>query len=111
MTATMNRRLVLEERAAAPDGAGGMEEIWEERGAHWAALAPASSREIMAGGRPASFVSHKALIRHAPFGAPERPMPDQRFREDERIFAIRAVSEADDRREMLICWLEEGALT
>lgn len=111
MSGAMTRRLVLEERAAAPDGAGGLAESWIARGIHWAALSPTSSRERETGGRPASTVTHRALIRFAPFGDAARPVPDQRFREDARVFAIRAVTEADDRRERLICWLEEGALS
>lgn len=107
----MTRRLTLEERTATPDGAGGLSESWTVRGVHWAALKAASAREGSAGGRPASRVTHRALIRYADFGAAQRPAPDQRFREGERIFAIRGVAEADDRRERLICWLEEGALT
>lgn len=111
MSGEMTRRLVLEERMAAPDGAGGLFESWGTRGVLWAAIEAASARENFAGGRPASRVTHRARIRYAAFGAAERPVPDQRFREGERIFAIRGVTEADDRRERLICWLEEGALT
>lgn len=107
----MNRRLALEARATAPDGAGGVAESWVELGVLWAALRAVSARESFAGGRPAARVTHRALIRYAAFGAPERPVPDQRFREGERVFAIRGVAEADERRERLVCWLEEGALT
>ncbi|MFV0473513.1 MAG: phage head closure protein [Pikeienuella sp.] len=111
MSGDMNRRLALEARTAAPDGAGGIEEAWVELGVHWAALTPVSGRETFNAGRPVSRVTHKAWLRYVAFGAPERPLADQRFREGERIFAIRGVGEADDRRERLICWLEEGALT
>lgn len=111
MSAALTRRLVLEERTATGDGAGGVAEVWVERGAHWAAVSASSAREGFAGQRPASVVTHKALIRFADFGAPERPVADQRFREGERVFAILGVTEADDRREVLVCWLQEGALT
>ncbi|MEX2520485.1 MAG: phage head closure protein [Paracoccaceae bacterium] len=111
MSAALTRRLVLEERESAPDGAGGSVEAWAARGAHWAAVSAVSARERTFGARPASAVTHRALIRFCEFGTLERPVADQRFREGERIFAIRGVSEADDRRERLICWLEEGALS
>ncbi|WP_340109105.1 head-tail adaptor protein [Pikeienuella sp. HZG-20] len=111
MSGGLTRRLVLEERSAAPDGAGGVMEAWVERGVHWAAISPASARESAIGSRPVSTVTHKAFIRFADYGAPGRPVADQRFREGERVFAIRGVTEADDRRERLICWLEEGVLS
>ncbi|QIE54509.1 phage head closure protein [Pikeienuella piscinae] len=111
MSGELTRRLTLEERATTPDGAGGLSDSWVVRGVHWAEIKTASAREGFAGGRPASRVTHRALIRYADFGSDQRPVPDQRFREGERIFAIRGVAEADDRRERLICWLEEGTLT
>lgn len=111
MSAALTRRMVLEARAAVPDGAGGSVEAWTELGAHWAALSAVSARERTVGARPVAAVTHRALIRFSEFGSPERPVADQRFREGERVFGILGVSEADDRRERLICWLEEGALT
>lgn len=111
MSAPLTRRLTLEMRVRAPDGGGGVGETWETRGVIWAAMERASARERFIGSRPAATVTHRALIRYAPFGAPERPEANERFREGERVFAIRGVSEADDRRERLLCWLEEGALS
>lgn len=109
MTAPLTRRLVLEGRSGAPDGAGGTSVSWRAEGAIWASLRPASARERLVGGRTTATFTHRATIRYAPHGAPERPTPDQRFREGERVFAIRGVTEADDRRDRLIVWLEEGA--
>lgn len=111
MRGALTRRLALEARADAPDGGGGLAENWEARGVIWAAIRPVSARERFTGARPAAIVTHRATIRYAEFGAPERPVPDQRFREGARVFAIRGVTEADDRRERLHCWLEEGALS
>lgn len=102
------RKLVLEARVSAPDGAGGSVENWEAVGTHWAAIQARSARESVVSGRQASRVSHKAEIRYAPFGDARRPTPEQRFREGVRVFAIVGVSEADDRRERLVCWLQEG---
>ena len=49
------------------------------------------------------------MIRYVHHGAAIRPRPDHRFREGQRIFNILGVAEADDRRQWLTCWLEEGA--
>lgn len=111
MSRPFTRRLSLEERAAAPDGAGGLEEVWVEIGAFWAALEAKGVREGVEGGGPSATVSHRAEMRWAAPGAAARPRADQRLREGDRIFAIRGVAEADDRRERLVLWLEEGALS
>ncbi len=110
MARGFTRKLTLETRAATPDGAGGLGATWVAVGAHWAALRTRGAREYEAAGRQTSRVSHRAEIRYLPPGDPARPQPMQRFREGERTFAILGVSEADDRRERLICWLEEGTL-
>lgn len=111
MSRNLNRRLTLEALSATPDGAGGQAEHWSAVATHFADVRSYSGREREVGGRASARVTHKALIRHVAFGAPTRPRPDQRFREGDRIFAIRAVAEADDRRGYLLCWLEEGALS
>ena len=105
------RRLILEERQSSSDGAGGREELWVTLTELWADITARSAREGFAGGQGVSRVSHRAQIRFIPFGDPKRPKPDQRFREGGRVFAIIGVSEADERRGLLTCWLEEGALT
>ena len=61
------------------------------------------------GGGEAASVKHVAEIRYLPPGAAGRPTASQRFREGERIYAIRGVAETDDRRDRLTIWLEEGA--
>lgn len=109
MSRALRRRLTLERLAATQDGAGGRNEAWEPIAALYAQLVPVGGRETLSGGRSASRMTHKAYVRHQSFGAPSRPKADQRFREDNRIFAIRAVSEADEHRGYLVCWLEEGA--
>ena len=105
---TFTRKLTLEARVSAPDGGGGNVETWAPVAVHWAALRARGAREAFSAGRQASRVSHVMEIRYLPFGHPSRPVADQRFREGERVFAVIGVSEADDRRERLICWLEEG---
>lgn len=111
MSGAFSRRFVLEERSAAPDGGGGVSEGWRELGAIWASVEPGGAREVFSGGGPAAVATHRACIRYAPHGSAARPKPDQRFREGERVFAILGVTEENDRRARLICWLAEGRLT
>ena len=111
MIVRLTRRLALEARSSDGDGGGGRVESWNERATLWAEMRAISGRERGIGGRPGSFVTHRALVRYAAPGAPDRPEPDQRLREGERVYAILAVSEADDRRGFLTLWLEEGALS
>lgn len=104
----LTRKMTLEARVSAPDGGGGSAEIWAPVAEHWAALRARSARETFSAGRQTSRVSHVMEIRYLPFGHSARPVADQRFREGGRVFAVVGVSEADDRRERLVCWLEEG---
>lgn len=103
----LNRKLVLEELADAPDGAGGRVRSWRSLGVLWASVEARTAREIEAAEGERSRVSHRILVRAAPVGARARPRADQRFREGARVFAIRAVSEADARGRFLICWADE----
>ncbi len=105
----LNRLLTLEIPADAPDGGGGAARSWTPLGACWAAVRAVSGRERVAAGAEGSRVSHRIELRWAPPGAAARPSAAQRFREGGRVFRILAVSEADDRRDRLICWAEEGA--
>jgi head-tail adaptor len=47
------------------------------------------------------------LTRAAPYGAPDRPKPEQRFREGERFFVIQAVAEDDVDGRYLTCFVTE----
>ncbi|MEL7466089.1 MAG: head-tail adaptor protein [Pseudomonadota bacterium] len=104
----LTRKLLLEARTHAPDGGGGTSASWTPVTELWAAIRARSAREAVVAGRQMARVSHTAEIRYLPFGDPMRPVPHQRLREGGRVFAIVGVAEADDRRERLICWLEEG---
>ncbi|MFT6774425.1 MAG: head-tail adaptor [Paracoccaceae bacterium] len=106
----LDRRLELEELTRAGDGAGGWAKRWTALGPIWAAVRARSGREIEEGARGRSRVSHRILVRAAPVGSPARPRADQRFREEARVFVIRAVTEADARGRYLLCWADEEAL-
>lgn len=111
MIRALNRKFTLEALTAAPDGAGGQTENWTPLGDHFVSLSATSGRERDSGGRPSARVTHKCWMRYFDYDDPARPRADQRFREGTRIFAIRAIAEADDLRRYLVCWLEEGALS
>ena len=103
----LNRRLVLEEASRAADGAGGFTETWEPLGVVWAALKPGTRRERIGGNLTLSAVPYRITVRAAPFGAPSRPRPDQRFREGARLFRILAVADDGRDRAYLTCHCTE----
>lgn len=101
-------RLTLEAPQRATDGGGGWVVTWTPLGTVWADLQPGRGREGEAGEREIARVTHRITIRSAPVGSSRRPVADQRFRLGDRVFAIRAIAEADDRGAYLTCWAEEG---
>lgn len=107
----LSTRLILEERVSTPDGAGGEADEWTTIGVHHVALDARSAAEGEIGERRFGSVNYRATMRYAPHGAVGRPRADQRFREGERIFNILGVADADSRKQWMICWLEEGALS
>lgn len=103
----LNRLLVLEAPTRAGDGAGGYVEGWAELGSLWAQVTARTGRETALSGAPVSRVSYRIVVRGAPEGSPERPRPQQRFREGARIFAIQAVAEYDAQGRYLTCFADE----
>ena len=103
----LNQPLVLEEPVRVSDGAGGFTEGWIALGTLWAEISARSGREVGASGAPVSRVGYKIVVRAAPFGTPERPKPEQRFRNGSRIFAIQAVAERDPEGRYLTCFADE----
>ncbi|WP_232830471.1 phage head closure protein [Oceanicella sp. SM1341] len=105
----LRRLLVLETPERVADGGGGAGVAWSALGALWAEVQAVSGSETISGARERVRISHRIMVRGAPEGSPARPLPDQRFREGGRIYAIRAVSEYDQEGRFLTCWTEEGA--
>lgn len=99
--------LVLEAPEHVSDGAGGFYQGWTVLGTLWADITSGTGREAAATGAPTSRVNCKIVVRGAPWGSPERPLPDQRFRDGTRIFTIRAVSERDPHGRYLTCFADE----
>jgi len=111
MTApVLNRRLVLEAQERQQDGSGGFVMAWQPLGTLWAQVTARTGREAALADAPVSATSYRILVRGAPMGAPDRPEPEQRFRENTRIFRIVAVAEDDPAGRYLTCFaLEETA--
>ncbi|MGB7243269.1 MAG: head-tail adaptor protein [Sulfitobacter sp.] len=106
-TPRLNRTLVLEAPQTVSDGAGGFTQIWQPMGNLWAEITARTGREREQTGAPISAMSYKIVVRGAPYGAPDRPLPQQRFREGARIFLIQAVAERDLDGRYLICFADE----
>lgn len=106
----LNTEMVLEAPNRVTDGGGGHDVIWDPIGTLWVDMQAVSGREGLSGAREQSRVTHRITLRAAPVNSPRRPTSACRFRQGERIFAIRGVADADDRRQFLTCWAEEGPI-
>lgn len=103
----LNRKLVLEARDRVPDGAGGYVETWVARGTLWAEMRASTGRERRGEAVTLSSVSYRITVRAAASGDAQRPEPDQRFREGDRVFRILAVTERDPDARHLTCFARE----
>jgi len=103
----LNRRLVLEAPVRTPDGAGGFSESWAVLGEVWAEVNARTGRERAVAGGPVSAVGYRIVVRAAPVDAASRPLPEQRFREGERLFVIQAVADGDPTGRYLTCFADE----
>jgi head-tail adaptor len=103
----LNRVLVLEGVARAPDGAGGFTSAWTALGTLWAEVLPGSGSDTLGEERMLSAVPYRITVRAAAQGAASRPVPGQRFREGARLFRIAAVTERDPQGRYLTCFARE----
>ncbi|WP_299145013.1 head-tail adaptor protein [uncultured Tateyamaria sp.] len=103
----LNRRLTLESPGRVSDGAGGFVETWTPLGVVWAELTARTGRALQVAAAPVSMVPYQIVVRGAPSGHPERPIPEQRFRDGGRVFHIRSVAERDPEGRHLVCMADE----
>ena len=89
------------------DGAGGFNRTWAEVGVLWAEVSARTGRETAESGAPISRMSYKIVVRGAPYGASDRPEPQQRFRDGAHVFTIHAVAERDPEGRYLTCFADE----
>ena len=103
----LSHALTLEAPEQVSDGAGGFHQVWTPLGVLWAEVTVRSGRETALRGTAISRVTCKIVVRGAPWGSPDRPKPQQRFRHGTRIFTIEAVAERDPEGRYLTCFAEE----
>lgn len=98
----LDQRLVLEQPLDTLDEIGGVERTWVTVDDVWAQVTPVSGREEFAGEREASVITHRVLIRWRPdvTGA-------MRLRLGNRVLAIHAALDWDERRRFLRLQCEE----
>ena len=98
----MRRRLVLEAPIGMADGLGGSQQSFARVAAIWAQVEWLAGAERWREGRPEQVGSHRITLRwRAGLDA------SQRFRDGERLYAIRALGDPDGSRRRLICLAEE----
>ena len=107
MMPQLNRQLTLEALQRTPDSAGGYTEDWHVLGQLWASVKAGTGKEAEFEGLSITTVSYKITVRAAPYGAPSRPAPGQRFRDGTRLFRLLAVTEANKNPMYLMCWARE----
>ena len=105
----LNRALTLEAATRAPDGAGGFLTVWAALGTLWAEVTPGSGRDPAGEELTLTSVPYRITVRAAPVGAANRPKPEQRLKEGQRLFAILAVTERDPAGRYLTCFCREEA--
>ena len=103
----LNRLLVLEEAVRTADGLGGARLSWQALGSLWAEITPGTGVEKAGEFVRLASVPFRIVVRGAPQGSVQRPRPEQRFRDGERIFRILAVAEYDPRQQYLTCFARE----
>jgi head-tail adaptor len=103
----LGRRLVLENAARLPDGAGGFAESWQALGILWAEVRAGKGRAASGEEAVLSRVPYRITVRAAVPGSVARPLAGQRFREGDRLFRILSVTERDTGGRYLVCETDE----
>lgn len=98
----MRRRLVLEAPVETPDGLGGTQQRFRRIAALWAQLEWLAGAERWREGRPEQVGTHRITLRWR-----HGLDASQRFRDGDRLYAIRALGDPDGSRRRLICLAEE----
>lgn len=101
----LRHRLVLEQVVRVDDGIGGADETWETVAEIWAGLRPLTGQEREAADQITGRITHEIWVRHR-----TGVKPAMRFRHGARLFEIRAVIDAGERRRLLKCLAEERDL-
>lgn len=103
----LNRKVTLEGRIRAEDGAGGFTDSWGAVCTLWAEVASRGGRLVRGETGESSVGRFRVTVRAAPPGHSNRPLPGQRFDLAGRILRIEAVTERDPDALYLRCDCEE----
>lgn len=103
----LNRRMVLQSPQTTPDGAGGRREAWVDLGTLWGAVQSRTGREAQGEAGSVALIAHRVIVRAAPVGASNRPVPGQRFRMEGRFFRVLSVTEREPGGMYLQCETRE----
>ena len=98
----LDHRLNLKSAALTADGAGGGTLAWSLVAELWGSLTPLGGAERLDAVGLKGRVTHEVWIRHR-----DGVKPEMRFELGTRVFDIRAVLEAGQRRRYLKCLVEE----
>jgi SPP1 family predicted phage head-tail adaptor len=98
----MRHRLTLEAPVEVPDLAGGVRRSWVAVATVWASIEPREARPSIFGDAPVNLATHRVTIRwRSDVTAANRLVAGN------RILAIRAISDPDERRSWLVLTVEE----
>ncbi len=98
----LNKRLVIEDLVATPDGVGGAETSWAEFATVWAKVRTRHGSEKIFADAPTSTVQQVVTIRHL---AGLRPR--MRFVDGTRILQILSIVNVDEEGRWLSCLCRE----
>jgi SPP1 family predicted phage head-tail adaptor len=98
----LRHRLVIEAPAETPDGAGGVTRTFSTIATVWAAIEPVSADGRLIADREMAALGHRIVLRRR-----DDLTLNHRFRLGARVFAIRVLSDPDERGEFLQCLVGE----
>lgn len=98
----MRHRVTIEEPVRAGDAGGGADISWQSVATVWAEMQPKSGREIFESDQLGGRVTHDVRIRYR-----DGVTPKMRVFHAGRVFDIRYVSNAGERKEWLLLACEE----
>lgn len=98
----LRTRLVLEQAAQLPDGAGGHAEAWTPVATLFARLEPVAARDRFGADQTLEEVTHRVTLRRR-----EGVASGQRLRAGTRIFAILTVHDPDETGRYLVARTRE----
>lgn len=100
----LRARLILEVPSETPDGVGGVLRGFAPAATLWARIETLRGQEAFAAASLGQTLTHRVTLRfHAGLDA------SMRLRLGARLFAIRAIIDAEERRRVLACLCEELA--